>query len=71
MREDIYKILIFDVGIEKLTGHILSIPMEIPQRLRAIQETVHFYKLYSNNYRPIFHLERYVYAIIIILHKLN
>jgi len=71
MREDIYNILIFDVGIETLTSHILSIPMEISQRLRAIQETVQFYKFYSNNYRPIFHLERYIYAIIIILHKLN
>ena len=71
LRDDLYNILIFDVGMDKLVSHILWIPMTMPQRLSAIQETIHLYKYYSNNYRPIFHLERFIYSILIIIHKLN
>jgi Cdc6-like AAA superfamily ATPase len=71
LRDDLYNILIFDAGIDKLVFHVLCIPMTIPQRIRAIQETLHLYKYYSNNYRPIFHLERFIYSMLIIIHKLN
>lgn len=71
LRDDLYNILIFDVGMDKLVSHIVTIPMPIPQRLHVIQEIIHFYKYYSNNYRPIFHLERLIYSILIIIHKLN
>lgn len=71
LREDLYNILIFDVGVDRLVYNILTLPMTPSQRSAAIQETISFYKYYSNNYRPIFHLERYVYSILILLHKLN
>jgi len=71
MRDHLYNILIFDVGIDKLVYHILSLPMTHPQKLKVVQETIHLYKYYTNNYRPIFHLERYIYSIIIIIHKFN
>jgi hypothetical protein len=71
LRDDLYNILIFDVGMDKLVSNILLIPMTMPQRLGAIQETIQLYKYYSNNYRPIFHLERFIYSILIIIHKLN
>jgi len=71
LRDDLYNILIFDVGMDKLVSHLLWIPMSVPQRLAVIQETIQFYKYYSNNYRPIFHLERLMYSILIIIHKLN
>jgi hypothetical protein len=71
LRDNLYNILIFDVGVDKLVFHILSIPMSVPQKIKVVQETMYLYKYYTNNYRPIFHLERYIYSVIIIIHKLN
>lgn len=71
LRDNLYNILIFDIGIDKLVYHVLCIPMSMSQRIRVIQEIIQLYKYYANNYRPIFHLERFIYSILIIIHKLN
>jgi hypothetical protein len=71
LREDLYNTLIFDIGVEKICLHLITtLPGTHEDKLNMIKETVKFLQFYNNNYRPIFHLERYIYALIVIVHKL-
>ena len=36
----------------------------------VIDETIKFLELFSNNYRPIYHLERYIYFLATIINEL-
>jgi hypothetical protein len=72
LREQLYSILIFDTGVEKLINYLLlHLNMTTEQRQHMIEETVSFVSYFTNNYRPIFHLEKYIYSIIKIIHKLD
>jgi hypothetical protein len=72
LREQLYSILIFDMGFEKLMNYLLfHLTMTTEQRNKMVAETISFVSLYTNNYRPIFHLEKYIYSIIKIIHKLD
>ena len=67
-----YSILIFDMGVEKLINYLLmNIHANHEQREKIVQETISFVSYFTNNYRPIFHLEKYIYSIIKIIHKLD
>jgi len=72
LREQLYSILIFDTGVEKLINYLLvQLPMTSEQRQQMIEETISFVSYFTNNYRPIFHLEKYIYSIVKIIHKLD
>ncbi len=72
LREHLYSILIFDMGVEKLINYLLvQLVMNTEQREKTIKETILFVSYFTNNYRPIFHLEKYIYSIIKIIHKLD
>jgi hypothetical protein len=72
LRDQLYSILIFDMGVEKLINYLLiHVVMTTEQRDKVIQETILLVTYFTNNYRPIFHLEKYIYSIIKIIHKLD
>ena len=50
---------------------ILHLEMRTEQQSKMIEETISFVSYFTNNYRPIFHLEKYIYSIIKIIHKLD
>jgi hypothetical protein len=69
LREDLYTILIFDMGVEKIIWNILTtLEATHEQRILMIKETIQFLQYFNNNYRPIYHLEKYIYALIKIIH---
>ena len=70
LREDLYNILIFNLGIEKICFYLLTNIGTQEDKKEMIKETVLFLQLFNNNYRPIYHLEKYVYSLITIVHKL-
>jgi hypothetical protein len=70
LREDLYNILIFNLGIEKICFYLLTNIGTQENKKEMIQETVLFLQLFNNNYRPIYHLEKYIYTLITIVHKL-
>jgi len=69
LREDLYSILIFNLGVEKICWTLLT-TLPNTHKLDMIKETIYFLQYFNNNYRPIYHLEKYIYSLITILHKL-
>lgn len=68
VRECIYELFIYDVDIHACVWSILSrllLDGNIPQRIfgRIMIDTQQFFKLYNNNYRPIYHVEKYIYTL--------
>ena len=75
LRELLYDICIFDLNILNCIWYILSVLIhkELLNEKKLINiliETYTFFKYYNNNYRPIYHLERYILYIISIIHEL-
>lgn len=75
MRDKIYDILVFNqnpwlVSWEVL--HKLIKNNKIPEEKahNVLEETYRFLELFNNNYRPIYHLERYVYFLATIINEL-
>jgi len=69
LREDLYSILIFNLGVEKICWMLLT-TLPNTHKIDMIKETIYFLQHFNNNYRPIYHLEKYIYSLITILHKL-
>jgi replication-associated recombination protein RarA len=69
LREDLYSILIFNLGVEKICWTLLT-TLPNTHKLEMVKETIYFLQYFNNNYRPIYHLEKYIYSLITILHKL-
>jgi replication-associated recombination protein RarA len=70
LREDLYSILIFDLGVEKFVSFLLhTLKTSQSQRLSMIKESILFLQYFNNNYRPIYHLEKLVYSFICIIHE--
>lgn len=68
LRDELYNILIFDMGVESMILAILeSISFTDEQTRQVVQEIVLFLQYFNNNYRPIYHLEKFIYSIIKIL----
>lgn len=63
LRENIYDILTYDIEFDKCLWYMLSTLyneklLDLNKLTHALQEINKFFKLYINNYRPIFHLEK-------------
>jgi replication-associated recombination protein RarA len=68
LREDLYSILIFDLGVESFVYYLITtIPATSLQRASMVKESILFLQYFNNNYRPIYHLEKLMYAILYIL----
>jgi len=68
LREDLYSILIFDLGVEAFVYYLITtIPATPLQRSFMVKESILFLQYFNNNYRPIYHLEKLMYAILYIL----
>ena len=75
LRDILYDICIFDLNITNCIWYILTVLIERKvinsKSLSSILiETIRFFKLYNNNYRPIYHLEKYILYIIATIHEL-
>jgi len=75
LRESLYEICIYDINIYLCINHIIHQLIEkkllTSEKLnKVLVKLIDFLKLYNNNYRPIYHLERYILYIICVLHEL-
>ena len=71
VREDLYGLLVHNLVIDNCMWHIFKqvLPDIPPKNLSALMEKVAFgLQCYSSNYRPIFHLEYFVFALRHALH---
>lgn len=74
LRECIYDLFVYDSDIHLCMWSVLSTlikadyidPLCIDM---CVENTFEFFKLYNNNYRPIYHVEAYLYKIMSILHQ--
>ena len=75
LRENLYDICIFELNIYNCIIYIIN---ELDKKNKLSREKfnkimiklVEFLKLYNNNYRPIYHLERYILYIISVIYEL-
>ena len=75
LRELLYDICIFDLNIINCIWYIIYIlinqnNLDSKQLNLILLETYGFFKLYNNNYRPIYHLEKYILYITSVIHGL-
>jgi hypothetical protein len=75
LRESLYEICIYDINIYLCINYIIHQLIEkkllTSEKLnKVLVKLIDFLKLYNNNYRPIYHLERYILYIICVLHEL-
>jgi hypothetical protein len=75
-RDNIYDIFIYNLDISECVWYILetlilkkSITNEI-EFDKILYKTYSFLKYYNNNYRPIYHLESYLFYLISIIHEI-
>jgi hypothetical protein len=73
-RDILYDIFIYNLDITECIWYILSTLIEkekikINQLTTILIKTYNFFQYYNNNYRPIYHLENYVYNLIKIIHQ--
>ena len=75
LREIIYDLCIYNLNINNCVWYILE-KLIIKDKLdnnklnKILIETYNFFKFYNNNYRPIYHLERYILYITATIHEL-
>jgi hypothetical protein len=70
LRDELYSILIFDLGIETCIWKIITmLQLSSKKNVEIIYITIDFLQYYTNNYRPIYHLEKYFYKLIQIVHS--
>tara|TARA_X000000368_G_scaffold313540_2_gene251164 strand:- start:6538 stop:7470 length:933 start_codon:yes stop_codon:yes gene_type:complete len=75
LRDIIYNLLIYNIDINYIIWHIISTLIkdkyikeyEIPD---VLLKTYTFFQFYNNNYRPIYHLENYIYYLVIKVNEL-
>ena len=68
IRDSIYELFIYEVDIHECVWKIIHFLVEndtvdLETMGVVLVETQKFFKLYNNNYRPIYHVERYVYTL--------
>ena len=75
IRNSLYDLLIYNLNIHECIFYILENIINKYKNLnndflnKIFIKTCNFFKLYNNNYRPIYHLESYILYIINILHN--
>ena len=75
LRDLLYDICIFDLNIDNCIWYIIT---ELSKRgildnekmIKILNQTYNFFRYYNNNYRPIYHLEKYILYIVTIIHEL-
>ena len=73
-RDLLYDIFIYNLNITDCVWYILE-QLSIQKKINKddlsdiMVKTYSFFQYYNNNYRPIYHLEQYMYSIIAIIHK--
>lgn len=75
LRDQLYDICIYDFNIVNCIWYILKTlilkaKVNEKQLNSILIQTYGFFKLYNNNYRPIYHLEKYILYITAIIHDL-
>jgi len=73
-RDILYDIFIYNLDITECIWYILSTLIEekkitINQLTNILIKTYNFFQYYNNNYRPIYHLENYLFYLIKIIHN--
>lgn len=73
-RDVLYDIFIYNLGTHTCIWYILTSLFKMQKIKKSslsdvLHETCVFLKLYNNNYRPIYHLENYLYYLISIIHE--
>jgi hypothetical protein len=64
LREELYNILIYDLGVENCIWKLITMLELITEKqLLVVYATIDFLQYYTNNYRPIYHLEKYIYKL--------
>jgi hypothetical protein len=76
MRECIYDLFVYDANIHICMWSVLSTLIKecyIDNRNidACIEHTFEFFKLFNNNYRPIYHVELYLYKLMSLIHSLS
>ena len=75
LRECIYNLFIYQQDIPNniwiLFEHLSNDNIDTDKFISFFKVLVDFFKLYNNNYRPIYHLERLIYNLINIIHELS
>jgi len=73
-RDNIYDIFIYNLDISECVWYILEtllLKKEITNDIdKILYKTYSFLKYYNNNYRPIYHLESYLFYLISIIHEI-
>jgi hypothetical protein len=72
-RDLLYDIFIYNLNITHCVWYILSSlitknKIQKEHLPKILKKTYNFFKFYNNNYRPIYHLESYMYYIVKIIH---
>jgi len=75
LRDLLYEICIFDLNINDCIWYIITVLtkknlIDIQKLTLILNDTYTFLKYYNNNYRPIYHLERYILYIIKVIYEL-
>jgi len=70
LREDLYTILVFNLNVERICLYLIT-HLTTENKLPMVKETVLFLQYYNNNYRPIYHLEKYIYSLMSIVHNIK
>jgi len=70
MRDVLYDILIYNLDVGECFWYILSVfidekRIKKEKLTKILIKTFNFLKYYNNNYRPIYHLENYVYYLVL------
>jgi DNA polymerase III delta prime subunit len=73
-RDRLYDIFIYQLDLNEciweIIGHFIKLGSINGEKLEKIQTVLfNFLKLYNNNYRPIYHLERFVFYLCKIIHE--
>jgi hypothetical protein len=70
LREDLYTILVFNLNVERICLYLIT-HLKTENKLSMVKETVLFLQYFNNNYRPIYHLEKYIYSLMTIVHGIK
>jgi len=73
MRDKIYDIFIYNLDVTECIWHILKYLIENNNIEHAdvndvMMECFSFFQYYNNNYRPIYHLEKFIFYLINRIH---
>ena len=76
LRDKLYEIFIYNLDVHKFTYHLIEKLITTgylkEQHIdNVFSKLYNFLKLYNNNYRPIYHLERFIFYLCIEIHGLQ